>query len=155
MRASPRKIIRIALVVILLAIASCLIWGFFIEPNRLGLHEEIIQIDNWPAELSGLRIALIGDVHTDNRFINERKLQRIVELTNSQHPDLIVLLGDYIQGGRKEAAQRVEHEVTAAQLKNLKAPLGVYAVLGNHDWGYNGGEVGRAFSKEDDTSLED
>lgn len=129
--------------------------GFFIEPNRLVVHQDTIQIDNWPAELSGLRIALIGDIHTDNRFIDAKKLQKIVELTNGQNPDLVVLLGDYIQGGRKDAGHRVEPEITAAQLKNLKALLGVYAVLGNHDWWYNGEKVRSAFESEGIPILED
>jgi len=141
--------------VILLVTLSCLVWGFFIEPNRLIVHQDTIQINNWPAELSGLRIALIGDVHTDNRFIDVKKLQRIVELTNAQNPDLIVLLGDYIQGGRSDSAHRVEPEITAAELKNLKAPLGIYAVLGNHDWWYNGEKVRRAFENEGVPILED
>jgi len=155
LRTSTRKAIRAVLLLTLLTIVSCLVWGFFIEPNRLVVHQDTIQIDNWPAELSGLRIALIGDVHTDNRFIDEKKLKKIVELTNAQNPDLIVLLGDYIQGGRDNAAHRVEPEVTAAQLKNLKAPLGVYAILGNHDWWYNGEKVRRSFESEGIPVLED
>jgi predicted MPP superfamily phosphohydrolase len=39
----------------------------------------------------------------------------------------------------------VEPEAIAAELKNLQAPLGVFAVLGNHDWWYNGDRIGRAF----------
>lgn len=155
MRTSTRKVVRAVLLLTLLTILSCLVWGFFIEPNRLVVHQDTIQIDNWPAELSGLRIALIGDIHTDNRFIDAKKLQKIVELTNGQNPDLVVLLGDYIQGGRKDAGHRVEPEITAAQLKNLKAPLGVYAVLGNHDWWYNGEKVRSAFESEGIPILED
>jgi hypothetical protein len=150
-----RKIFRVSAAVLLLLAAGAVIWGFFIEPNRLVLHQETIEVDNWPGELSGLRIALIADLHTDNRFINEKKLQKIVELTNAQNPDLIVLLGDYIQGGRQESAYRVEPEVTAAQLKNLRAPLGVYGVLGNHDWWYNGEKVRHAFENEGIPILED
>src|SRR5262249_18357654 len=108
---SRRRVILIAVLLFVLTVLSCLIWGFFIEPDRLVVHQETIQINNWPRELSGLRIALIGDVHTDNRFIDEKKLQKIVELTNAQKPDLIVLLGDYIQGGRRENSHRVEPEV--------------------------------------------
>jgi len=155
LRPRIRKTIRAVLLLTLLTILSCLVWGFFIEPNRLVVHQDTIQIDNWPAELSGLRIALIGDIHTDNRFIDEKKLKKIVELTNAQNPDLVVLLGDYIQGGRDNAAHRVEPEITAAQLKNLKAPLGVYAILGNHDWWYNGEKVRRAFESEGIPILED
>jgi predicted MPP superfamily phosphohydrolase len=138
------KIFRIAIVVILVLIGASAIWAFFIEPDRLVVHYETISIQSWPQELSGIRIAMIGDVHTDNRYINEAKLQRIVDLTNAQHPDLIVLLGDYIHGGRRDT-EHVDPEVTVRYLKNLQAPLGVYGILGNHDWWYNGNRVRAAF----------
>ena len=144
MRQSVQKTIRIALGVILVLILSCLIWGVFIEPNRLVVRQQTIQIDNWPKELSGLRIAVIGDVHTGGPFINDQKLKRIVELTNQQNADLIVLLGDYMSPNSWHS-HRVEPEVTAAGLKELRAPLGVYTILGNHDWWYNGEKVRRAF----------
>jgi predicted MPP superfamily phosphohydrolase len=140
--------------VLVFAILFCLTWAFFIEPNRLVLHEETIQIDNWPKELSGLRIALIADIHTGGPFINEKKLRRIVELTNQQTPDLIVLLGDYMSPNSWHS-HRVEPEVTAAVLKDLKAPLGVYSVLGNHDWWYNGAKVRRAFEQNGIRVLDD
>jgi len=101
-----------------------------------------------------LRIAMIGDVHTDTRYINEAKLQKIVDLTNAQNPDVIVLLGDYMQGGRNNP-NHVEPEVTARYLKNLKAPLGVYVILGNHDWWYNGEKVRHALENEGIPVLDD
>jgi predicted MPP superfamily phosphohydrolase len=58
------------------------------------VHPETIRIDNWPKELSGLRIAVISDIHTGGPFIDDRKLQQIVATTNALNPDLIVLLGD-------------------------------------------------------------
>ena len=154
MRQSLKRTIRIALAVLLLLTISCLIWGLFIEPNRLIVREQIIQIDNWPKELGGLRIAVIGDVHTGGPFINDQKLRRIVELTNQQHPDLIVLLGDYMSPNSWHS-HRVEPEVTAAGLKDLSAPLGVYTVLGNHDWWYNGEKVRRAFEQNGIKVLEE
>ena len=154
MKTSWRKSLRIALGLFLLIILSCLVWGFFIEPNRLIVRQQTIQIDNCPKELSGLRIALIGDVHTGAPFINDSKLQRIVELTNQQQPDLIVLLGDYMSPNSWHS-HRVEPEVTASALKNLKAPLGVYAILGNHDCWYNGERVKRAFEQNGIRILED
>jgi len=155
MRPAVRRTLRISILAILLLIAFCLVWGFFIEPNRLVVHAETIQVATWPQELSGIRIAVIGDIHTDNRFIDAAKLQQLVQLTNAQKPDLIVLLGDYIQGGRRSREHLVEPEITAAQLKNLQAPLGVYAVLGNHDWWYDGQRVRRAFENEGIKILED
>lgn len=146
MRQLLKKRIRVALLALLILILGCLIWGVFIEPNRLIVRQQTIQIDNWPKELSGLRIAVIGDIHTGAPFINEQKLKRIVELTNQQNPDLIVLLGDYMSPNSWHS-HRVEPEVTAAGLKDLKAPLGVYTILGNHDWWYNGEKVRRAFEE--------
>jgi predicted MPP superfamily phosphohydrolase len=148
------KIFRLAILVILLSIAASAVWAFFIEPNRLVVHHETIAIESWPKELSGIRIAMIGDIHTDTHYINEAKLQQIVDLTNAQHPDLIVLLGDYIHGVRGNSSH-VEPEVTARYLKNLKAPLGVYGVLGNHDWWYNGAKVREAFDREGIPILDD
>ena len=144
---------RIAGVFILFLVCALALWSFFIEPNRLIIHPATIQIENWPKELSGLRIAAISDIHTGGPFINDRKLQEIVARTNALNPDLIVLLGDYMSPNSWHS-HRVEPEVTAAALKNLKAPLGVYSVLGNHDWWYSGEKVRRAFEQNGIRVLE-
>jgi predicted MPP superfamily phosphohydrolase len=143
---SPRwgKRFRVAFAGIPLLLMLVLIWSVFIEPNRLVLHPETIQIAQWPKGLSGLKIAVISDIHTGGPFIDEAKLKTIVEKTNALNPDLIVLLGDYMSGNNWHS-HRVEPEVTAAGLKDLKAPLGVYAVLGNHDWWFDGERCRRAF----------
>ncbi len=154
MRRSWKKRVLVALLVLLILTLSCCVWSFLIEPNRLIVHEETIQIDNWPPELAGLRIALIADVHTGAPFINDQKLQRIVSTTNALNPDLIVLLGDYMSPNSWHS-HRVEPEVTAAALKNLKCPLGVYSVLGNHDWWYNGERVRSALEQNGIHVLED
>lgn len=154
MRQSWKKRIRIALAVMLVFAGSLAIWAIFIEPNRLIVHEQTVQIDDWPKELSGLRIAVITDIHTGAPFINDRKLRQIVELTNQQNPDLIILLGDYMSPNSWHS-HRVEPEVTAAGLKDLRAPLGVYSVLGNHDWWYNGEKVRHAFEQNGIHVLED
>jgi predicted MPP superfamily phosphohydrolase len=149
-----KKRIRVALTVILMFAGSLAIWAFFIEPSRLIVHPQTIQIDNWPKELSGLRIAVISDIHTGGPFIDDQKLKEIVDRTNELKPDLIVLLGDYISPN-SWYSHRVEPEVTAAGLKNLRAPLGVYSVLGNHDWWYSGAKVRRAFEDNGIRVLED
>ncbi len=153
MRPSWKTRIRIALGIILALIVACLVWGFFVEPNRLVVHEEIIRIDNWPKELSGLRIAVIADIHAGSPFIKEAKLQKIVSETNQAKPDLIVLLGDFMITDRF-FKQPIAPEVTAGILKNLSAPLGVYAVLGNHDWWFHGERVRSAFEQNGISVLE-
>src|SRR6266446_9592650 len=154
MRQQWVKRIRFTLLALLILILSCFVWAFLIEPNRLIVHSETIQIDNWPQELSGLRVAVIADIHTGAPFMDDQKLQQIVARTNELNPDLIVLLGDYMSPNSWHS-HRVEPEVTAAALRNLKAPLGVYAVLGNHDWWYSGIKVRRALEANGIPVLED
>lgn len=58
-----RRRLRVAVALFLLAGLMCGIWGFLIEPNRLVVNQQAIQINNWPSDLKGLRIAVIGDIH--------------------------------------------------------------------------------------------
>src|SRR5205823_3653750 len=92
--------------------------------------------------------------HTGGWFIDENKLRLIVDRTNQLNPDLVVLLGDYVAPNSWHS-RRVEPEITAGVLKDLRASLGVYAVLGNHDWWYNGAKVRRAFEQNGIPVLED
>jgi predicted MPP superfamily phosphohydrolase len=128
----------------LLIVVALAIWSFLIEPNRLVVHPATITIKSWPKQLNGLKIVAISDIHAGSPFINETKLRQIVSLANAQQPDLIVLLGDYMV---RDVFYRnpMEPEKIAAVVKDLKAPMGVYAVLGNHDWYFDGPRVRRAF----------
>ena len=139
---TPRwgKRLRVALDAIILILAFAVFWGFLIEPGRLVVHQQTIQIANWPSELNGLKVAVLSDIHVDNWFVTERKVRTIVERTNQLQPELIVILGDYMSGNGW-VKQEVEPQVFAPILKDLKAPLGVYSVLGNHDWWYDGKQL--------------
>ncbi len=132
-----KKIIRVTFAATIFLIAFAFFWGFLVEPNRLVTHEEAIAINNWPKELDGLKIAVLSDIHVGANFIDDRKLRLIVERTNQLQPEMIVILGDYMTDAR------IEPEVFGAVLKDLKAPLGVYSVLGNHDWWWDGTRVRR------------
>src|SRR2546425_5449916 len=148
-----KKRIRIAAAAFLLLFGSLAFWSFLIEPSRLVLRQETIQLENWPQELNGLRVAVVADVHAGGPFIDNKKLKLIVERTNQLKPDLIVLLGDYMSPNTWHS-HRVEPEITAAVLKDLHAPLGVYSILGNHDWWYNGEKVRGAFEQSGIPVLE-
>ena len=131
------KRLRVSLATIILLLGLLIFWGFFIEPGRLVVRHETIQIANWPRELNGLKVAVLSDLHVDNWFVTDRKVRTVVQRTNELQPELIVILGDYMSGNgmvRREVAP----EVFAPILKDLTAPHGVYSVLGNHDWWYNG-----------------
>jgi len=139
---TPRwsKRLRVTADAIILLLGLMLFWGFFIEPNRLVLRQETIEIENWPQSLDGLRIAVISDIHVGGSFIDDKKLRSIVDRTNQLQPDIIILLGDYMSSNGW-IRRRVEPEVFAPILKNFSAPLGTYSVLGNHDSWYDGQKV--------------
>jgi predicted MPP superfamily phosphohydrolase len=148
------KRIRVTLAAIPVVLGLLAFWGFFIEPNRLVVRHETIQIQNWPAPLSDLKIAVLSDIHAGSAFIDDQKLRLIVKRTNELNPDLIVILGDYMSG-RGHISERVEPEVFGAVLKDLHAPLGVYSVLGNHDWWYEGNKVRRGLEANGIRVLDD
>jgi predicted MPP superfamily phosphohydrolase len=119
------------------------LWAFVIEPNRLVVHEETIAMATWPASLDGLRIAAVSDIHAGSPFIDANKLRLIVDRTNETKPDVIVLLGDFMVK-QSWHSHPMDPQVIAEALQRLRAPLGVYAVLGNHDWWYDRGRVRQA-----------
>ena len=120
-----------------------LLWAFVIEPNRLVLNEVEIKLPEWPSSLNHLKIVSVADLHAGTRYIDEAKLERVVAMTNQTQPDLIVLLGDFVSQNKDDQVL-MEPEKIADKLKGLRARYGVFAVLGNHDWWYNGQRVKHA-----------
>jgi predicted MPP superfamily phosphohydrolase len=142
-----RSKLRIRIVAIALLIAPLLValWAFGIEPGMLVVRHLRMDLPGWKSDL---RIAVLSDLHIGSPHVGLDKLRTIVEKTNAEQADLVVLLGDFVTGGPngRRAGGFVEPELTAAELKKLHAPLGVYAVLGNHDWWYDGDRVGKALT---------
>ena len=148
----PKSKWRVVLATVPVVIAALVIWGFFIEPNRLVVRHQTVQISQWPKELSGIRIAVISDIHVGARFIDDDKLRLIVSRTNALQPNLIVILGDYMTARGRDTHPP---ERFALILKDLNAPLGVYSVLGNHDWWFDGNRVRQALEANGIRVLDD
>jgi predicted MPP superfamily phosphohydrolase len=136
------KRIRVTLAAIPLLLGGVAFWAILIEPGRLVVRHETIHVNGWPKELDGLSVATISDIHAGAPFIDEQKLRLIVERTNQLQPDLVVILGDYMTSDGW-MRHEMEPEEFAPMLKGFRAPLGVYSVLGNHDWWYSGQRVGQ------------
>jgi uncharacterized protein len=100
--------------------------------SALTLANYAPRIANWPEDLE-LTIAVIADIHACYPWMSEERVGDIVDLANAQKPDLTVLLGDYVCTHRLVSGY-VPPGAWAEQLARLEAPLGVYAILGNHDW---------------------
>jgi predicted MPP superfamily phosphohydrolase len=132
---------------------AMLIWSVFVEPAALVVKEYSIELPNWPKHLNGLKIAVLSDLHVGSLHIGPEKLRAIVDETNKQNADLILLLGDYVSAGRHTCL--VKPATFVSQLARLKAKLGVYAILGNHDWWYNGEDVGSSLESANIRVLED
>jgi predicted MPP superfamily phosphohydrolase len=102
-------------------------YGFFYGREALQLSTVDVSVSGLPAELSGLRIGLITDVHR-SRWVSAADVAAAVALTMSARPDLIVLGGDYVTWGDRQYVG-----AAAESLSGLSAPYGVFAILGNHD----------------------
>jgi predicted MPP superfamily phosphohydrolase len=107
-------------------------YGFGIEPERLKVTRYDLAPPQWPADFK-LKIAVIADLHACDPWMSLKRIEGIVAHTNALRPDITLLLGDYVAGHRK-VTRFIPAEEWAAVLATLKAPLGVHAVLGNHDW---------------------
>jgi predicted MPP superfamily phosphohydrolase len=79
-----------------------------------------------------VRVLLMSDAHVEAPETTPRRLARIVQQANSFHPDIVVIAGDF-RGDSALATKRYTIERAVAPLRQLKAPLGVFAVPGNHD----------------------
>jgi uncharacterized protein len=89
---------------------------------------------NWPPGLD-LNIALLADLHACDPWMPEARIRQIVTRTNALGVDAVMLLGDFVVGDRMtKFAGPVSDEHVARVLGGLRAPLGVHAILGNHDW---------------------
>jgi predicted MPP superfamily phosphohydrolase len=113
------------------------------EPRHGRVREIALALPRWPAELDGLRVALIADLHAGAPHVDERRVARLVAGVNLHAPDLVVLLGDFIDRTVR-GVRPVAPEAVARALGHLHAPLGVLAVLGNHDWLHDGERVAAA-----------
>jgi uncharacterized protein len=108
-------------------------YAFAYEPGvLLNVSRYRITSEQWRSGPS-LKIAVLTDLHFGEPFVSLDRLDEIVATTNAQQPDLICLLGDF-EPGHRFISREVERRDWARGLAGLKAPLGVYTVLGNHDW---------------------
>jgi predicted MPP superfamily phosphohydrolase len=118
-----------------MGIGSTAVSGYAVaESFREKVTRYRLTPPGWPPGLR-LRLAVLADIHACEPWMSIERIEGIVEQTNSLGADATLLLGDYVVGVRLRAVSSlVKDERWATALGRLKAPLGVHAVLGNHDW---------------------
>jgi predicted MPP superfamily phosphohydrolase len=93
-----------------------------LEVNRWDL-----PVDGLPAAFAGVKVVQLSDLHC-SKHVTPDYIGEAVDLARAENPDLVVLTGDFVHRGYRHVAE------AAACVARLSAPLGVFAVLGNHDY---------------------
>jgi predicted MPP superfamily phosphohydrolase len=107
------------------------------ETRSIATESLPFNLQNLGAGLDGFRIAQISDLHY-GPYTGEREVRAAMEAVRAARPDLIVLTGDFVTATWifHYGSRPVNKILPCAELlSELRAPYGVYAVLGNHDWG--------------------
>jgi uncharacterized protein len=98
----------------------------FIEPHWLQEKAYEIADPDIPVKFNNTKIIFLSDIH-HGPFFSISRVRDLVRRVNLQKPDIILLGGDYVHRDPKHIIP------VFSELKNLKAPLGIFGVLGNHD----------------------
>ncbi len=114
--------------------------GFENQIYQPEVVEYEVRLPHWPKAFSGLTLAQISDIHY-GKYINLDYLRILVEAAQKLKPDLFALTGDFISFKKHVPAMR-------GLFKRLQAPLGVYALLGNHDYWSDGEGMRRALEQD-------
>ncbi|EGF91928.1 calcineurin-like phosphoesterase family protein [Asticcacaulis biprosthecium C19] len=161
-----RKWGRIIWGVIGLGVIAMAADAFWFEPRSTVVSEFDVEVPAWPKDTAPLRVVLLSDIHVDDVHMPPERVRKIAEQVAGLKPDVILLAGDYIGGdvfkGRKEFGARpmrspemiaLDEEGLRA-LDSFKAPLGTYAVMGNHDCWWDCDRVREIFAETQVTFLE-
>lgn len=105
----------------------------YAQSDNLEIVRLDVPVKGLPPVLDGFSIGVMTDFHAGG-WGNETVCSHAIASMQQLNPDLIALLGDYIDGARSHNRQNIANgRYVFQQLALLKAPYGVYAVLGNHD----------------------
>ncbi|MEN0002954.1 MAG: metallophosphoesterase [Bacteroidota bacterium] len=105
-----------------------LTYGIIRNPYRYKLFHSEVPIKGLPAELEGLRIVQISDIHSGS-FTLKEPVKNAIDLINAQQPDLVFFTGDMVNTVADEMDDYKD------VFNKIEAKYGVYSVLGNHDYG--------------------
>ena len=112
----------------MLAPMGTMIYGMLKTAKDFKIHNHRLGFKNLPKAFHGLKLVQISDIHTGS-ILDADALEKAVQMVNALKPDIIVFTGDLVNNITAEA---LPFENT---LRQFSAPLGVYSILGNHDYG--------------------
>jgi predicted MPP superfamily phosphohydrolase len=92
----------------------------------------LIEFPQLPGNTKPIKMALLSDIHIGNPATSPARLENIVAAVNAENPDVVVIVGDFVNGDYPEDSA-AKPGLLKGPLATLEAPLGVFATLGNHD----------------------
>jgi predicted MPP superfamily phosphohydrolase len=104
------------------------IYGMVRGAYKYRVHKVKVPSPNIPEEFNGFKIVQLSDIHTGS-FMDNSHLNKAFDIVMQQKADMILFTGDLVNN---EAKETLGYEETYSR---LKAPYGVFSVLGNHDYG--------------------
>lgn len=122
---------RFALVLLGLLIAIMGYGGIEAQSDPV-LRETHILMPGSDPHAPPLRVVLVSDIHVGNLAMSEARLNHVVDLINAQHADAVLIAGDFVNGMGARSWDFHPFELIGP-MSRLHAPLGIHAVLGNHD----------------------
>jgi len=134
------RLIRRLLIVLLLIGIGIAGFGYWTATRDPVVRETRVAVRDWPRGERPVRIVLLSDIHAAGPDMPPSRLERIVGQVNLLRPDLVLIAGDFISEKQLSTRSYSFAEI-AAPLAQLSAPLGVFAVLGNHDHWANAPEA--------------
>ena len=105
-----------------------MIYGITKGAHKYTLHKKKLIIKGLPKAFNGLKIVQISDIHSGS-FYDKTAVQKGIDMVNSQKADMIFFTGDLVNDRASELEPYKE------MFGSIKAPLGVFSTLGNHDYG--------------------
>lgn len=119
--------------VVALLLFGALVWHGYSEATRDPVMRSAhIVMPQLPSGTAPIRLALLSDIHIGNAATSPERLDRVVALINAARPDIVVIAGDSVNGDYR-GDPKTKPELLTAPLSRLRAPLGIFATMGNHD----------------------
>ena len=132
-RLTRRRFIAASAGVLGLSASATAAYAGAVEPMEVIVTRYALTPPRWPAGRK-LTVTVIADLHAGGPDMTLPHVQRVVDTARDLRSDLIVLLGDFKAWYGHFKSEPVADPLWAAELARLEAPLGTWAILGNHDW---------------------
>lgn len=122
-----KMLANVGLLIMAVPLGSML-FGLFKTAYDFKIHRISLKFPNLPDAFNGFKFVQLSDIHTGS-FLKHDELEEAIKITLGENPDVVFFTGDIVNNKTEEAFPFID------TFKQLKAPMGVYSTLGNHDYG--------------------